>query len=113
MLHIQKGSNRIDGMAPLSSGPVTVTVKSGAAVKGVGATNTDLGGMFDMQIFDGAGNPIRIAEGDVVEFTPPLTTVVVPPLTASVDVDNDRITGKGPANALLNFRLDRYGHGLP
>ena len=89
----------------VSSGPVTVTVRSGAAVKGVGATNTDLGGMFDMQIFDGRGNPIRIAEGDVVEFTPPLTTVVVPPLTAIVDVDNDRISGKGPANALLNFGL--------
>ena len=105
VLHIRKGGNWVSGMAPVSSGPVTVTVKSGAAVKGVGATNTDLGGMFDMQIFDGRGNPIRIAEGDVVEFTPPLTTVVVPPLTASIDVENDRITGKGPANALLNFSL--------
>ncbi len=61
--------------------------------------------MFDVQIFDGRGNPIRIAEGDVVEFTPPLTTVVVPPLTAGIDVENDRITGKGPANALLNISL--------
>ena len=105
LLHIRKGGSSVNGMAPVSSGPVTVTVKSGGAVKGVGVTNTGLGGMFAMQIFDGRGNPIRIAEGDVVEFTPPLTTVVVPPLTAVVDVENDRITGKGPANALLNLRL--------
>lgn len=108
VLDIHKGSNWVGGMTPVSSGQVTVTVKSGSTTKGIGSTNTDIGGMFDMQIFDGAGNPIRIAEGDVVEFTPPLTTVVVPPLTASVDVDNDRISGKGPANALLNFRLDHW-----
>ncbi|MFN8464282.1 MAG: hypothetical protein U0X20_01965 [Caldilineaceae bacterium] len=105
VLDIQKGSNWVEGVAPVSAGPVTVTVRSGSTVKGVGSTITGLGGMFDMQIYDGRGNPIRIDEGDVIEFTPPLTTAIVPPLTGIVDVDNDRISGKGPANSLLNFGL--------
>ena len=107
VLDIQKGGSWIDGVAPVQQRIQSLSpISSGSTIKGVGSTVTDLGGMFDMQIFDGRGNPIRIAEGDVIEFTPPLTTFVVPPLTAIVDVDNDRISGKGPANALLNFGLN-------
>jgi hypothetical protein len=105
LLYVGIGTNWIDGITPAGSVPVTVTVKSGAAVKGVGYVTADRDGEFYVTIYDGQGNPIQIAAGDQIEMTPPLTTVIAPPLSANVDVDADRVWGTGPANALLNLRL--------
>jgi hypothetical protein len=101
-LSIHKDGNYVSGLAPQGNAPVTVTVKSGATVKGAGYATTNLSGWFDVDLYDGGGNPLEIAEGDEVQFSEPVTSVIVPPLTINVDIDNDVVAGKGPANALLN-----------
>ena len=103
-LGIQKGGNWVGGMVPAGNAPVTITVTSGATVKGVGYDTSSLAGRFDINLYDGSGNPLNIAEGDQVVLAQPETTVMVPPLSVNIDIDQDLVRGSGPASSLLNVK---------
>ena len=101
LLTVWKNSNEVSGYTPDGGAPMTVTVKSGATVKAVGYDTSSMSGYFEVDLYDGAGNPVEIESGDEIMVSQPLTSVVVPPLSIVADPDADRISGKGPPNALI------------
>jgi len=102
VLSIYKGGNEVSGMLPSAGTPVTVALMSGATVKGMAYDTSNEYGEFGVKLFDGAGNPLEIAENDQVVLADPAVTVNVPRLTAAVDTDNELVSGQGPTNSLLN-----------
>ena len=100
---VKKDDNLVWGYVPAAAVPVTVTLKRSGAVVGQASVIADTDGRFAVTFYNASGEPIVIQAGDevVIEASPAFTVPVVP-LSARADVENDLISGTGPANALLN-----------
>lgn len=102
LLTIYKGTAMVSGILPNTNAPATVTVRSGATVRGVARITTAVNGEFMATVFDSSGAPVIIEAGNEVAVeASPATTVVVPTLNMTVDAANDTVTGTGPASVLL------------
>jgi len=104
-------SNYIWGYGVSANTPLTATLKTGAAVKGVGAITAFTSGYFSAYLYDTGGSPVLIAPGDTLEVDfggGNVVTLPIVALTTQINTATGAITGSGPANALLGVDVDAY-----
>ena len=99
------------GYAPAANTPVTVTLKTGATVKGTDVTRSGSNKSFWAYLYDSVGQRVLIAAGDSLEVDfggGNVATLPIVGLTADVNTNADTITGTGPTNTLLGVEVGNF-----
>lgn len=91
---------------------LTLTLKDAAqAIKATATKTSDFEGYFDNQFTDAGNNQVLILPGYTVQVVPQTgaaSSVIVPEMTAQVNVAADIVQGKGPANAVLTVSAGSF-----
>jgi hypothetical protein len=107
-LHAQLHTNQVWGYAPQAQIPVTVTLRSGATVKGTALAQSGTSNYFNAYIRNNMGQRVLIAAGDTLEVAfgdGSSLTMAAATLTATVDANANTITGTGPANSQIAVEI--------
>lgn len=103
-LSMRLNTSYFRGVALEPRQPVTLTLTSGATVKGWAVVRSNSGQNFDGDLTSPTGQPVRISGGDVLtaDFGQGrVHSMTAAALTLVMDPVQERLSGTGPANSLL------------
>ncbi|MDQ7028358.1 MAG: PPC domain-containing protein [Ardenticatenia bacterium] len=104
-VEIEEGTTMFSGYTPTPGSPVTLTLRRGGTVEETTTLTASREGFFAWSF------PEQVLPGDVIDIRPvgvPSDSVSIPDLTLQDDPVNNRVTGKAPANGLLEVSLGTY-----
>jgi len=104
MVQVNTVNNIVDGYATPNASAL-LTLKRGGSTLATATTSTKMDGWFSAFFTDANGRLVDIKAGDTVEVTSsPTMSVPAVNLSATLDINTDAVSGRGPANALLLVR---------
>ncbi|HXK42401.1 MAG TPA: hypothetical protein PKV82_06210 [Anaerolineae bacterium] len=111
MVQVNTVNNIVDGYATPNAS-ARLTLKRGGSTLATATTSTKMDGWFSAFFTDANGKLLDIKAGDTVEVTSsPTMSVPAVNLSATLDINTDAVSGRGPANALLLVRIYSQGGG--
>ena len=111
MVQVNTVNNIVDGYATPNASTL-LTLKRGGSTLATATTSTKMDGWFSAFFTDANGKLVDIKAGDTVEVTSsPTMSVPAVNLSATLDINTDTVSGRGPANALLLVRIYSQGGG--